>query len=108
MKQGKLELTGVKGEGEALKSMHWYIEYICDKMKEFLLTKNSSYGNSAAEPIQIFCKQDSVEQINARIDDKLSRLARGSAYGSEDTEKDLTGYLLLRMAVMERNRDMLK
>ena len=106
MKQGKLELTGVKEE--ALKSMHWYIEYTCDQMKEFLLSKNSSYGDSAANPIRIFCKQDSIEQINVRIDDKLSRLARGSTYKTEDTEKDLTGYLLLRMAVMERNRDMLK
>lgn len=35
-----------------------------------------------------------VEQIRVRLDDKLSRLARGSAAG-EDVELDLLGYLIL-------------
>jgi len=37
-----------------------------------------------------------VEQINVRIDDKLSRIARGRDYAGDDTELDLIGYLVLR------------
>jgi hypothetical protein len=37
---------------------------------------------------------DPIEQIKVRIDDKLSRLARGAAAG-EDVERDLLGYLVL-------------
>lgn len=70
------------------------IEQECDSIKQLLLDKNAAYGNSAFEPLRIFSKASSVEQILVRIDDKLSRLARGSAAG-EDVEKDLIGYLIL-------------
>lgn len=66
----------------------------CDKLKELLLAKNEAYGNSALDPLRIFSRADVEEQILVRIDDKLSRLARGSASG-EDTEQDLLGYLIL-------------
>lgn len=66
----------------------------CDALKALLLEKNRNYGNSALEPLRIMSKADPVEQIKVRIDDKLSRLARGSAAG-EDVIKDLLGYLIL-------------
>jgi len=70
----------------------------CDAIKELLLEKNRAYGNSALDPVRIFSKADAIEQIKVRIDDKLSRLARGSSAG-EDVELDLLGYLvLLRVA----------
>lgn len=70
----------------------------CDALKAMLLQKNRNYGSSALDPVRIFSKADPVEQIRVRIDDKLSRLARGSAAG-EDVEQDLLGYLvLLRVA----------
>lgn len=70
----------------------------CDAIKAMLLEKNTAYGNSALEPVRIFSKADSVEQIKVRIDDKISRLARGSEIG-DDTVMDLIGYLvLLRIA----------
>jgi hypothetical protein len=63
-----------------------------------LIEKNHAYGDSALDPVRIFSKADPVEQIKVRIDDKLSRLARGAAAG-EDVERDLIGYLvLLRVA----------
>ena len=34
--------------------------------------------------------------MNVRIDDKLSRIARGREYAGDDTELDLIGYLVLR------------
>ena len=70
----------------------------CADLEKMLLDKNAAYGNSALDPVRIFSKADPVEQIRVRIDDKLSRLARGQAAG-EDVELDLLGYLvLLRVA----------
>ena len=66
----------------------------CDALRVLLLAKNAAYGNSALEPVRVFSKADPEEQIRVRLDDKLSRLARGSAAG-EDVEQDLLGYLIL-------------
>ena len=66
----------------------------CEALRDLLIEKNRAYGNSALEPLRIFSKADTEEQIRVRLDDKLSRLARGSAAG-EDVERDLMGYLVL-------------
>jgi hypothetical protein len=68
----------------------------CDEIKGILLEKNRTYGNSALDPLRIFSKASLLEQLNVRIDDKLSRIARGSEYTGDDTELDLIGYLVLR------------
>lgn len=68
---------------------------------DMLVAKNAAYGNSALEPVRCFSRASPVEQLNVRIDDKLSRLMRGSAAG-EDVVLDLIGYLvLLRLARTE-------
>jgi len=70
----------------------------CREVERILLAKNAAYGNSALQPVRIFSKADPIEQIRVRLDDKLSRLARGQAAG-EDVTLDLIGYLvLLRVA----------
>ena len=70
----------------------------CREIERVLLEKNAAYGNSALQPVRIFSRADATEQIRVRIDDKLSRLARGQAAG-EDVVLDLIGYLvLLRIA----------
>ena len=68
----------------------------CEEIKQVLLEKNRAYGNSALAPLRIFSRADPVEQLNVRIDDKLSRIARGREYHGDDTELDLIGYLVLR------------
>jgi hypothetical protein len=75
------------------------IRQTCSEVADFLIEKNKAYGNSAAEPVRIFSKADPLEQINVRIDDKLSRMMKGSDYADEDTEKDLLGYLVLKRAI---------
>jgi len=74
-----------------------------------LQAKNASYGNSALDPICCFSKASALEKIKVRIDDKLSRIKRGSEYAGDDTVNDLIGYLiLLKMAqenVNESNTD---
>jgi hypothetical protein len=69
---------------------------VCDDVKRMLLEKNRAYGNSALAPLRIFSRADPVEQLNVRIDDKLSRIARGREFAGDDTELDLIGYLILR------------
>jgi hypothetical protein len=45
----------------------------------------------------MFSHNEWEEQINVRIDDKLSRIARGRQdVIQEDTELDLIGYLILK------------
>jgi hypothetical protein len=68
---------------------------VTGELRDLLLAKNEAYGNSALDPIRCFSKADAVEQINVRLDDKLSRLMRGHAAG-EDVEWDLMGYLVLK------------
>jgi len=68
----------------------------CDALKAMLIAKNVAYGASAFEPLRIFSRADPVEQLNVRIDDKLSRIARGREFAGDDTELDLIGYLVLR------------
>ena len=70
------------------------IEEECDALKEMLLEKNRAYGNSALAPVRIMSKAPATEQLLVRIDDKLSRLARGEAAG-EDVYLDLAGYMVL-------------
>jgi hypothetical protein len=66
----------------------------CLAVAKVLVEKNAAYGNSALEPVRIFSKATPTEQLLVRLDDKLSRLARGSAAG-EDVVLDLIGYLVL-------------
>lgn len=66
----------------------------CDAIKAMLLEKNRAYGNSATEPVRIFSSASPEEQLLVRIDDKLSRIARGKEMG-EDVIDDLIGYLVL-------------
>lgn len=76
--------------------------YELQQIQEMLLQKNAAYGNAALDPVRIFSKAPSTEGLRVRIDDKLSRLARGEEAG-EDTIRDLIGYLvLLRIAEQER------
>ena len=71
-----------------------------------LTTKNSSYGNSVLDPINIFSQAESTPGLFVRLDDKLSRVKYG--WGTMDTQQrldtlvDLMGYLtLLTMKEME-------
>lgn len=78
----------------------------CDAVKELLLSKNRKYGNSALDPVRIFSRAQAEEQIKVRIDDKLSRLARGVGIAEdEDTEQDLIGYLILLRVARKARTD---
>lgn len=76
---------------------------ICDDIATLLVEKNKAYGDSALNPVRIFSKADTEEQLLVRIDDKLSRLARGKEFPGEDTIRDLIGYLVLLLIAKETN-----
>jgi len=87
------------------------ISSVCKGLERMLLAKNETYGNSALDPVRVFSKTDPIEQIKVRIDDKISRLARGgedlAAVGESylDTIQDLIGYLVLLLVAIERSRE---
>lgn len=75
----------------------------CDAIRAMLLAKNDAYGNSALDPIRVFSRADEREGLRVRIDDKLSRVARGHDAG-EDVTLDLIGYLVLLRIAERRAR----
>ena len=78
------------------------VDEVLDAVGAMLIAKNEAYGNSALDPVRIFSKVSPVEQILVRIDDKLSRLARGDNAG-EDVEMDLLGYLVILRIARKRS-----
>lgn len=77
------------------------VRAVLAEVGDMLIEKNRAYGNSALDPVRVFSRASVVEQLLVRIDDKLSRLARGSAAG-EDVEKDLLGYLVILRVARKR------
>lgn len=74
-----------------------------NEVGRLLIEKNQAYGNSALAPVRVFSNATPTEGLRVRIDDKLSRLARGDAAG-EDTILDLIGYLImLRIAEQQES-----
>ena len=67
---------------------------VIESVRSMLIQKNRSYGDSALNPVRIFSKAAPIEQLLVRIDDKLSRIARGNSLG-EDVINDLIGYLVI-------------
>ena len=78
------------------------ITQVCYEVKEMLLEKNRRYGDSALDPVRVFSKADTVEQIKVRLDDKLSRLSRGSGTEDEDVLNDILGYIILLKIALAR------
>lgn len=77
------------------------VHRVTGKIADLLIAKNKAYGDSALNPVRIFSKASRIEQLNVRIDDKISRIQRGTDFGDEDTMRDLIGYLVLRLIAEE-------
>lgn len=84
-------------------SFEYDLNLVLNDMRDFLIEKNKSYGNSAMNPIRVFSNASSMEQLNVRIDDKLSRIMNRKEYLGDDTTKDLLGYLILHRIMTMRN-----
>jgi hypothetical protein len=75
----------------------------CHSIAQMLIDKNIAYGDSALDPVRIFSKSDAVEQLRVRIDDKLSRLMKGTDYIGDNDIDDLIGYLVLLKIAKEKD-----
>ena len=78
---------------------------IVGQVTELLISKNISNGDSALHPIRVFSKSDAVEQLLARIDDKLSRIQNGHKWPGDNDIDDLLGYLILLKIAKERDAE---
>lgn len=81
---------------ETLTDSQVAIAAVCDEIKVILLEKNRKYGDSALNPVRLFSRSSPIEQINVRIDDKISRIRNRQDDDDEDAELDLIGYLILK------------
>ena len=70
------------------------IETTCDSLKSLLLYKNSKYGNSGLQPINVFSKASSETGLLQRLDDKVARIKNSPDLRKNDVA-DLFGYLAL-------------
>lgn len=74
----------------------------CTRIMKMLLEKNRAYGDSAINPTRCFSKASAIEQINVRLDDKISRLMSAQPDETEDVELDLIGYLVLKQVAIQQ------
>lgn len=81
------------------------IIFLCGQLALMLIGKNRSYGNSVEKPVSIFAPALSpIDKIHVRMDDKLKRILTARETGkpdNEDAELDLTGYLVLKRAMVQ-------
>lgn len=78
------------------------IKKVGQEIIDLLIEKNQSYGDSALEPANVFASGNAIDNLSARIDDKLMRIKTQGFRGyGEDNVKDLIGYLILLKIAIE-------
>jgi hypothetical protein len=88
-----------------MKSTEELIKDVGRDIVMLLIEKNKAYGDTANHPPQIFSKLSAKEGILARIDDKLSRIKnKGINDNTEDSVKDLIGYLILLKVQLKKEK----
>jgi len=75
----------------------------CHNIAHMLIDKNIAYGDSALDPVRVFSRANSIEQLHVRIDDKLSRMMKGTDYPGDNDIDDLIGYLILLKIAKEKH-----
>jgi hypothetical protein len=91
---------------EKLTETQSHIRDACRRIETILIGKNRQYGNSVLDPVRIFSRSSTVEQILVRIDDKLSRVRTGDPSDGEDTILDLIGYLIFLWIAIKKDAAM--
>ena len=73
----------------------------CDEIRDLLLEKNNSYGNSVFDKGVLF-DVDPMYAIQARINDKLNRMKNKNSFLSDNDLMDVTGYFILLQVLKEK------
>lgn len=73
----------------------------CDEIRDLLLEKNSSYGNSVFDKGVLF-DVDPMYAIQARINDKLNRMKNKNSFLSDNDLMDVTGYFILLQVLKDK------
>ena len=92
-------VTDKAKQGES--SFDQKVRTVLDDMVTLLVEKNTAYGNSALNPVRIFSKADTTEQLYVRLDDKINRVKQGHEYPGDDTIRDIIGYCTLILVARE-------
>lgn len=79
---------------------------ICDAMKVMLMSKNRNYGDVASNPINVYNRQDALQSILARLDDKLARIKYSDTLRINDVA-DVAGYNILLLSIIGTAQDIL-
>lgn len=66
----------------------------CANLQNLFVYKNTLYGNSGLEPINVFSKTNAETGILQRVDDKIARIKNSPELRKNDVA-DLIGYLVL-------------
>lgn len=94
-------LPGIEPQTEFEKDL----DSVLNDIRSLLVEKNRKYGDAVLNPKRVFSRADIMEQINVRIDDKISRIMNRQDDDAEDAETDLLGYLLIKnVAKLRKNR----
>lgn len=80
---------------------------ICDAMKAMLMSKNRNYGDVASNPINVYNRQDALQSILARLDDKLARIKHSDTLRINDVA-DVAGYNILLLSIIGTAQDILE
>lgn len=78
----------------------------CDEIRDLLLEKNNSYGNSVFNRGVLF-DVDPMYAIQARINDKLNRMKSKNSFLSDNDLMDVTGYFILLQVLKDKMDDKL-
>ena len=73
----------------------------CDEIRDLLLEKNNSYGNSVFDKGVLF-DVDPMYAIQARINDKLNRMKNKNSFLSDNDPMDVTGYFILLQVLKDK------
>ena len=80
------------------------IKVKCDEIRDLLLQKNNSYGNSVFNRGVLF-DVDPMYAIQARINDKLNRMKNKNSFLSDNDLMDVTGYFILLQVLKDKMDD---
>ncbi len=103
---GNIHVADSIKEQTSFETIESELDIVLVNVKKMLLEKNRRYGDSALNPLQVFCKADPIVQIHARMDDKLKRIKNQQEDEDEDAHLDLLGYLILeQIALMRKEKE---